>query len=281
MSHGSRDGFPGTGVAREGRPGDLASWDGWRLAADYHTHTRFSHGRGSIADNVAAAARADLAEVGICDHGPALLFIGLRSEERLAEMRRQVEEAQAHYPSVRVLLGVEANVISPDGDLDISAEAIAALDLLLVGLHPQIRPSLWQGAWPLVWKNARALGKARAAAEARRLNTTALVRAVERHRVLAVTHAGLKMHVDTEELAAVCARRGTAIEINSLHGYPREDDLAVALRCGARFIVSSDAHHPARVGWLDAGRERAQRAGIPPHLVLNARKEQAPFPGSE
>lgn len=281
------DGLRGEGASRGGGPGGAESWDGWRLVADYHTHTRFSHGRGSIADNVEAAARAGLAEVGICDHGPALLFIGLRSEERLDEMRRQVEQAGAGNPSVKVLLGVEANVISPDGDLDISEGAVAGLDILLVGLHPQIRPSLWQGAWPLVWKNgvgwvSRMLGlDGRAAAEARRLNTLALVRAVERYRVLAVTHAGLKMHVDMEELAEVCARRGTAIEINSLHGYPREEDLAVALRCGARFIISSDAHHPARVGWLEAGRERARRAGIPPHLVLNACKEQASSPGAD
>jgi putative hydrolase len=282
-------------VAREGAaPGGGASWEGWCLAADYHTHTRFSHGRGSIAENVEAAARAGLTEVGICDHGPALLFIGLRSEDRLAEMRRQVEEAQARHPSIRVLLGLEANVVSPEGDLDVSDAALAALDILLVGLHPQIRPSRWQGAWPLVWNNAlawvagrlavggrAAAGEgwgARMIAEARRINTRALVRAVERYPVLAVTHAGLKMDVDMEELARACARRGTAIEINSLHGYPREADLEVALRCGARFIISSDAHDPGRVGYLRAGLERARRAGIPPHLVLNARRSAAPRP---
>jgi len=276
------DGAAPGGPSRESAAaGGGTSWEGWCLEADYHTHTRFSHGRGSIAENVEAAARAGLTEVGICDHGPALLFIGLRSEEKLAEMRRQVEEARARHPSVRVLLGVEANVISPEGDLDISDAAVAALDILLVGLHPQIRPSLWQGAWPLVWKNVLAgvAGlEARVLAEARRINTRALVRAVERYPVLAVTHAGLKMDVDMEELARACARRGTAIEINSLHGYPREADLEVALRCGARFIISSDAHDPARVGCLEAGLERARRAGIPPHLVLNARRSAAPRP---
>lgn len=285
---GRRDPAPGGGASRESAAAcGGTSWEGWCLAADYHTHTRFSHGRGSVAENVEAAARAGLTEVGICDHGPALLFIGLRSEDRLAEMRRQVEEARVRHPSVRVLLGVEANVISPEGDLDISDAAVAALDILLVGLHPQIRPSLWQGAWPLVWKNAlaRVAGRlglggrlARVLEEARRINTRALVRAVERYPVLAVTHAGLKMDVDMEELATACARRGTAIEINSLHGYPRDADLQVALRCGARFIISSDAHDPARVGCLQAGLERARRAGIPPRLVLNARRSAAPPP---
>ncbi|MEW6546944.1 MAG: PHP domain-containing protein [Bacillota bacterium] len=268
-----------------------SAWEGWTLAADYHTHTRFSHGQGSILDNVAAAARAGLAELGICDHGPALLFIGLRSEERLAQMRREVEEARVRYPSVKVLLGMEANVISPAGDLDISERAISRLDILLVGLHPQIRPSLWKGAWPLVWNNAvaaiarlargRVHGRAAggrsvrrwmgAEGRARSLNTRALVGAVRRYPVMAVTHAGLKMDVDMEELAAACAERGTAIEINSLHGYPTPEDLEVAMRYGVRFIISSDAHSPSRVGCLQAGLERARAAGIAPHLVWNAR----------
>lgn len=225
---------------------------------------------------MAAAARAGLSEIGICDHGPGLLFIGLRGEEQIDAMRREVEEARARFPGVRVLLGLEANVISPAGDLDVSDQAISQLDILLVGLHPQIRPSLWKGAGPLVWNNAlAALSRVAASrdgpgARARRLNTRGLVGAVRRYRVTAVTHAGLKMDVDMEELATVCAQRGTAIEINSLHGYPRVEDLELAARHGVRFIISSDAHTPGQVGRLAAGLQRAQAAGIPPQLVVNA-----------
>jgi len=36
---------------------------------DYHTHTKFSHGKGSVEDNVRAAVAKGLKEVAITDHG--------------------------------------------------------------------------------------------------------------------------------------------------------------------------------------------------------------------
>ena len=36
---------------------------------DYHTHTTFSHGTGSVEDNVASARALGLKEIAITDHG--------------------------------------------------------------------------------------------------------------------------------------------------------------------------------------------------------------------
>ncbi|MFR6641738.1 MAG: PHP domain-containing protein [Christensenellales bacterium] len=36
---------------------------------DYHTHTYYSHGKGTIEDNVRAAAEKGLKQIAITDHG--------------------------------------------------------------------------------------------------------------------------------------------------------------------------------------------------------------------
>ena len=40
-----------------------------KITADYHTHTRYSHGSGTVADNAAAADRLGLKELAVTDHG--------------------------------------------------------------------------------------------------------------------------------------------------------------------------------------------------------------------
>ena len=51
------------------------------LTADYHTHTRFSHGKGDIEDNVLAARALGLKTVGITDHGYGHMGYGIRRRD--------------------------------------------------------------------------------------------------------------------------------------------------------------------------------------------------------
>ena len=39
------------------------------ILADYHTHTVYSHGKGSIEDNVKVAISKGIKTIGISDHG--------------------------------------------------------------------------------------------------------------------------------------------------------------------------------------------------------------------
>ena len=49
-----------------------------KLYGDYHTHTIYSHGSGTIRDNVEEALRKGLKEIGICDHGPGHYLYGVK-----------------------------------------------------------------------------------------------------------------------------------------------------------------------------------------------------------
>lgn len=243
------------------------------LFADYHTHTRHSHGTGSVEDNVRAALARGLAEVAITDHGPASLgWVGIRDRRAWDAMRRDVAAANTAHPGISVLCGVEANVIGLEGQLDISRERLQELDIVLAGLHLEIWPrSLRDGVRLVVNNLVGPRFHRRLARRARNDNTKALVEAVLVNDINIVAHPGLKLSVDTAELARACAARGTAMEINSYHGLTTPDYIEVAARHGVKFAISSDAHRPEDVGNLEVGRRLAEAAGLEPGQVINAR----------
>ena len=124
----------------------------FHVFADLHTHTRHSHGTGSVLDNVRAAQRQGLEVVAITDHGPASLFgVGVAGPAAFDAIRQEVIEARKAYPGVKVLWGAEANVVSEDGELDIPPGLQERLDIVLAGLHPLVRWRSWakeRHFWP-------------------------------------------------------------------------------------------------------------------------------------
>ena len=62
----------------------------YKMIFDYHTHTTFSHGKGSIEDNVKAAVAAGLSGIAITDHGPGHLTYGVKRSD-FPVMRAEVD----------------------------------------------------------------------------------------------------------------------------------------------------------------------------------------------
>ncbi|MDI3538054.1 MAG: putative hydrolase [Bacillota bacterium] len=242
-----------------------------KIYADYHTHSEYSHGRGSILGNLRAAQRRGLKAVAITDHGPATAFgMGVPDEKTLLKIKDRLRALAPQFPGLRILAGVEANVVSLDGDLDVSDEVLGQLDIVLAGLHPSVYARTIRDAAWLIGLNALSRHLKEVRRLARILNTRALIRAVERHRIDIVTHPGWKLSIDTRALASVCALRGTALEINAAHGYLTREFVRVAAAEGVRFAIGSDAHTPARVGNLEAGVAVAEQLGLRPDQIINA-----------
>lgn len=55
---------------------NIQTAEDYELLYDLHTHTTYSHGKGSIEDNVREAFNQGLEFVAISDHGPGHLFYG-------------------------------------------------------------------------------------------------------------------------------------------------------------------------------------------------------------
>jgi len=241
---------------------------GYKIVSDWHTHTRYSDGRGTVEDNVLAAAEKGLAEIAITDHGPRGVFIGVERADTYLDIKKDINALQEQYP-VRILLGAEANVTGLDGSIDIPREISKEMDILLVGLHPQVMAeSLKENVgWILPNLLGRVGGSLRR--RMRNANTKALVEAMYKHPVNVVTHPGLMMTVDLDEVAKASVNTNCAMEINTGHEYNKDEVINAALRRGAPLVVNSDAHYPDTVGEVDKGVDLLLKWEVPAEQVIN------------
>ncbi len=242
-----------------------------KIVADYHTHTRHSHGKGTVLQNVAAAAAQGLEKIAISDHGPKHMWgIGIAGVHILDTIRLEIAAAQRAYPKVQVLLGVEANVTSIHGEIDIPIEVQSKLDVLQVGLHVMVRPEqLRDGLQRIVYHFGRGIHVGMHD-KSRLLNTEAIVNAVYKQKIDIITHPGHRLNIDTRELAKACAKSNTAFEINTSHDHITPELIALVANEGVKFVIGSDAHRPKRVGDFAKGIALAKQAGLSKEQILNA-----------
>lgn len=249
-----------------------------KLFADYHTHTRHSHGAGTVGENIEAAREKGLEQVAIADHGPANPFLGVKRSEVLLDIKKAVLAYNSRYDDIKALAGVEANIVGSDGELDVPRSVLNQLDIVLAGLHRFTWFTDWRAGLTMYVENPCSkmnLGgiSRRLAAKARVHNTKAVVEAVYRYDIDIITHPGLHMSIDTCELARACAKRGTALEINAAHGTSLTEFARVAASQGVSFAISSDAHHPRDVGRLEPGLAVAEKLGLTADRIINARPD--------
>lgn len=241
-----------------------------RIIADLHTHTKYSHGKGSVIDNVSVALGRGLQAVGITDHGPrSAPWIGA-SVRDFAAMRHEVLEVDRRAVGIRVLSGAECNIISARGDLDVPEIIRHSLDIVLAGLHPGILPASGRDWLLLTGNNWLAKFNDSVRKRARIINTEAVCAAVYNNDIDVVTHPGYHLDIDTNELARACAQRDTAMEINARHHEMTVAFVRAAAREGVRFVINSDAHKPSDVGNLARGIGVVMAAGLEPEQVINS-----------
>jgi putative hydrolase len=244
----------------------------WHVFADYHTHTKYSHGTGTIYDNAKAAKEQGLEVLGIADHGPANWgHIGSTELAVFEKIIAETQKVQQEFSGLTILAGTEANIISYEGDLDIPLKLQKRLDQVLAGFHVTIRPKTIQDGTRFITQWVLGKLSPREKQIVRNDNTKAVVAAVFRNEIDIVTHPGLNISIDTPELARACVKNGTALEINTLHGVKSIDFIQAAAHEGVRFAIGSDAHQPERVGCVKSGVIAAQEAGLKPGQVINIR----------
>lgn len=238
------------------------------LTADYHTHTPYSHGKNTVLENATAAKKMGLKQIAITDHGFNHLLFGLK-RKNLSSLRAEIEEAE-RLTGVKVLMGMESNLISIDGDTDMRPDDLADFDIYLFGIHEVLHYKRFSDFYSIMVRNYTAYKLGRKPAKKVIDNTTnAYINAVKNNPVDILTHINYKCCCDLKEVAKACADYGTYIELNTKkrHVSPEEVDLMAST--GVRFVIDSDAHSADRVGDTKIAEELLKDCNLPLDRIDN------------
>ena len=179
-------------------------------------------------------------------------------EKRVVEFAETVRTINGRGDlGIHVFSGLECDILK-DGTIDIEWDALAELDLVIASVHSHM--NLEPAAM-----------------------TDRLMRTLECPHVTALGHptGRLLLHrdpfpFDFDKVADEAVRRGVALEMNSS---PERLDLSAthvraAKAKGAKFIVSTDAHHPKHLNNMRYGILTARRGGLAAADILNTRSTE-------
>lgn len=222
-----------------------------KISADYHTHTKYSHGKGTILENVIMAKERGLKQIAITDHGFGHVFFPMK-RRRLEKMRKEAAEAEAKT-GVKVLIGTEANLLSFDGHIDCRPED--NLDLVVMGFHKAV----WYKPFNMIRLGAMNIlremfmGKKKyhkVSLEKKwvKKNTQAIINAVRKNNIDILSHPNRHFRVDVIEVAKACKETNTIFELNAKSPFYSKEVLKALAETGVNFVVNSDAHKVSKVG---------------------------------
>jgi len=225
-----------------------------QIRGDVHMHTTETDGRATLEEMAAAARERGYEYIAITDHSKALAMANGLDELRVVAFAKQVREINRNGLGIRVFSGLECDILK-DGALDVENDALAELDMVIGSVHSHMNLE---------------------AAEM----TDRLLRALECPHLRILGHPTGRMLLnrdpypfDFERVVAEAVRRGVWLEVNAS---PERLDLGGAMvrsakAKGARFTISTDAHHPKHLANMRYGVLTARRGWLGPRDVMNTR----------
>ncbi len=221
-----------------------------KLVLDTHVHTLVSgHAYSTLAEYIDEAKKKGLELIAQTDHAPAMpggphaFHIG---------NQRVIPDV---IDGIRVLKGVEANIIDFEGRLDLEERYLETLELVLVSLHDVC---IYPGD--------------------RKQNTQALIGAVKNKFVDVIGHSGNPVFpIDVDEFLKAAKAYDVMVEINNSsfggsRAGSRENCESIARKAkeyGVKLIAGSDAHIRYDLGKFNYAQEVFEKYDIPEALIMN------------
>ncbi len=221
-----------------------------KFMADTHTHTIAStHAYSTLLENIHQAAQVGLECLGMTDHAPAQPdsphlwhFVNLTAIPPVVE-------------GVRILKGVECNILDETGRVDLEPEVLRQLEWRIASIHA---PCYKQGATV-------------------QDNTNAYLGICENPCIDVIGHSGRgSFRYDYQKLIPLFGERGKLVEINEStlkSSSSRKNCTEIAALCKkyrVPVIVDSDAHFALSIGRFSAAMEMLEEIDFPEELVINA-----------
>jgi putative hydrolase len=224
------------------------------MKIDLHTHTVASgHAFGTVWENAKEAKARGLEIIAITDHGPAMTGATNELYFRCGNRMPRIIEG------VKVLFGIEANIINDNGNLDLPDSILKKLDFAMVGLHENC--------------GYRDQGVEK--------NTEVLIKAMDNPYVKMISHPyASQIKIDIEKITKAAIEKNILLEINA--SYFRESKLAdeemwnklktmvkIFKANNIKMIINSDAHSPYEIGQFDDVAAKFDELGINNDDLLN------------
>ena len=225
------------------------------LEVDLHVHSLFSAcGLHTILELCEQGRKTGLTAMAITDHGPAV-----SAGHHLTSVF--FERFQLPFKGMKLYKGLELNLLDETGKVDMAAQYMPFVDILLFGVHPNIAPHKPEEYY-----------------------TGMVLAAMENNPVLDIlSHPNDPAYpLDYRRVAETAAQKGIALELNnSKILYKRstcDDALALIFACkeaGCRMAVNSDTHALLELGRDEAVRPLLEQAEFPGELIVNRNLETA------
>ena len=223
-----------------------------KLKIDTHTHTLASgHAYSTVDENFRWAAEKGLELVALTDHAPGMKDTTCHAY--FANLHVLPEKLHG----VRLLRGIELNIMDFDGTVDMDEKTLSRLDMAIASLHtPCIAPG------------------------SRKENTRALLKVMENPYVDIIGHPGdPRYDIDYKEVFRQAKETGTILEINNASLIPggfrdgSQENVKKILRMsmeeGVSVVLGSDAHFYTGIGDFSHAIALLKEIGFPEELVLN------------
>lgn len=224
------------------------------MRGDLHMHTTETDGKNTLREMAEAAAALGYEYIAITDHSKALAMANGLDEARAVAFAKQVRELNREGLPLYVFSGLECDILR-DGEMDLSEDALAELDLVIGSVHSHMNLE---------------------SAEM----TDRLLKALESPSLRVMGHATGRLLLQRESypydfdlIATQAAKRKVCFEVNAS---PERLDLPgplirAAKAKGCRFTISTDAHRPGHLQNMRFGVLTARRGWLEAEDILNTR----------
>jgi DNA polymerase (family 10) len=218
-------------------------------------HTEATDGRNTIREMAEAAIAKGYEYIAITDHSKNLAMTnGLDDARALAHIKAIRQVDRELEGSIRVLAGIEVDILG-DGELDLSNEVLAQMDVVIGSVHTLF-------------------------AQPREEMTARLLRAIENPNLCILGHLTGRLLLRREpyalDLAAVLQTASAAGVVVEHNASPSrldlcDRDLRAAHKFGCKIAVNTDAHHTSDMDKMPFGLMQLRRAWLTAADVLNTR----------
>ena len=224
------------------------------IIGDFHLHTLASDGINTIQELADKASQLGYTCIAITDHSERVTVAHGLSRARLAREWAEIDSLTDKYPQLRILKGVEVDILD-DGALDISTEMLKAADWVVAAVHYNRNQD-------------------------RATMTRRIIKAFKSGVVHALAHPTGRLigrrpelAFDLSEITKAAVDHGVALEIN---GQPDRLDLnaqmiELAARHPVDFVLATDAHSAAEMGYMKFALAQARRGGLSKKQIVNCR----------